>query len=30
MPEWTRTGMRRYGDGCAFYESIVRYTERKF
>jgi hypothetical protein len=30
MPEWTRTGLKRYGDGRPFYESIVRYTERRF
>lgn len=30
MPEWTRTGLKRYGDGRAFYESIVMYTERRF
>ncbi len=30
MPEWTRTGLRRYGDGRPFYESIVRYTETRF
>jgi phosphoribosylformylglycinamidine synthase subunit PurQ / glutaminase len=30
MPEWTRTKMNRYGDGRAFYESIIRYTEKRF
>jgi phosphoribosylformylglycinamidine synthase len=30
MPEWTRTGLTRYGDGRPFYESIVKYTAKKF
>ncbi|OGD55080.1 phosphoribosylformylglycinamidine synthase I [Candidatus Bathyarchaeota archaeon RBG_13_52_12] len=30
MPEWTREGLKRYGDGRAFYESIVKYTEKRF
>ena len=30
MPEWTRTGVKRYGDGRPFYESIIKYTESHF
>jgi len=30
MPEWTRNKCQKYGDGYSFYESIVKYTERKF
>jgi phosphoribosylformylglycinamidine synthase len=30
MPEWTRTGLKKYGDGRPFYESIVKYAEKKF
>ncbi len=31
MPEWTRAGKPdEYGDGRLFFESVVRYVEKKF
>jgi phosphoribosylformylglycinamidine (FGAM) synthase-like amidotransferase family enzyme len=28
-PYWTGEGLERYGDGRVFFESIVRYVERR-
>ena len=30
MPNWTKYGLEEYGDGYAFFETMVRYTERSF
>jgi phosphoribosylformylglycinamidine synthase I len=30
MPFWTNTGLKKYGDGFPFFESIIKYTEKKF
>ena len=30
MPEWTRTGLKPYGDGRVFFESIIDYVVARF
>jgi len=30
MPTWTSTGLNKYGDGYPFFDSVIKFTEKKF